>query len=150
MYSDAKELEEKLEELYVQRKLSFDVLNKVYKDLRLRHGPVVIAATKLNANVISNLQKLLDTSRTVEEIKEKTVQRLTKTIQHAIGNLVHEVDLWVSRNSNYHLADESYISSSIKIDYEEVQVGFCNLSFLAGATLLLLLRKLDSVYRKLY
>ena len=141
MYSDAKELEEKLEELYVQRKLSLDVLNKVYKELRLKHGPVVMAATKLNANVISNLQKLLDTSRTVEEIKEKTVQRLTKTIQHAIDNLVHEVDLWVSLNSNYYLADESYYSSSIKIDYEEVEVGFCNLSFLAGADTLAHLEK---------
>src|SRR6218665_751996 len=129
MYSDSKDLEEKLEELSVQRKFSLEVLNKIFEEQRLQHGPVVIAATKLNANVISNLQKLLAIAKTVKEIKEKTVHSLTETIRHAIDELVHKVDVWLSRSSAYtSLAHESYSYSYthtfrfLKIDHDEVQV----------------------------
>src|SRR6218665_3865322 len=129
MYSDSKDLEEKLEELSVQRKFSLEVLNKIFEEQRLQHGPVVIAATKLNANVISNLQKLLAIAKTVKEMKEKTVNSLMETIQRAFDELVHKVDVWISRSSAYSLAYESYSFSfnysSLKIDHDEVQVRFC-------------------------
>ena len=114
----------------LQRKLAYEVLERVCENTKwLEFSPYIVTAVKINANVISAMQRVLGSANIADEMREMKLKNFILTVKSSTDDLVSKVFSWVSRSSSINLAVVAYNAtySYPRIDYDEVQVGLLQL-----------------------